>query len=182
MGVHLRQYWKQVTLIMVVVCALGMITFLSVSPGGYLGDLENDLKVIEPDDGQMYTDLSGNPVNLHNFRGKPIIINSWATWTPFSQTELPILARLAHTYAQDIYVLAINRMEQVGTVRSFLSVYPVSEDFHVLLDPSDHFYTSINGYAMPETLVYDKDGVKVYHARGVFDEAELTSILQTLTQ
>src|SRR5512135_3165248 len=37
------------------------------------------------------TDLSGKPVQLSDYSGRPVLINAWATWCPPCQAEMPDL-------------------------------------------------------------------------------------------
>ncbi len=39
--------------------------------------------------------LGGTEVNLESFRGKPVVLNAWATWCPPCRRELPMMMRLA---------------------------------------------------------------------------------------
>lgn len=180
MGSYIRLYKKYVLTLTIVLVLIGAISFSFISPKGYFSPLQNDLKNIEKNESQTYTDLSGNPVRIRDFHGKILIVNAWATWMPFSQNELSMLSAVAEKYPEEIQVLAINRMEQAGIARSFMGVNPVSDKVRVLLDPNDSFYTSVGGYAMPETVVYNTDGVIVYHARGVLNESEIMSVIASL--
>ena len=40
-------------------------------------------------------DLDGNPVSFETFRGKPVVLNLWATWCGPCRAEMPSLVRLA---------------------------------------------------------------------------------------
>lgn len=41
------------------------------------------------------TTLGGTEVRLSDFRGKPLVLNAWATWCPPCRRELPMMVRLA---------------------------------------------------------------------------------------
>lgn len=171
---------KALLVLLFIVCVLGYVTYSFTAPGGRFADVQNDLKSISPDDAHAYTDVHGNVVHIRDFRGKPLVVNSWATWTPFSQTELPLLAQYAERYKNDIHVLAINRMESAGVVRSYMSTFAIPDTITILLDPMDTFYTAVSGYAMPETVLYDADGNIVHHIRGTISVQKLDELLATL--
>jgi thiol-disulfide isomerase/thioredoxin len=47
------------------------------------------------DFGWKLQDLDGKPVSLGDYRGRPILLNIWATWCPPCRAEMPTLVRLA---------------------------------------------------------------------------------------
>ncbi len=47
------------------------------------------------DYGWALEDLHGKPVSFGDFRGRPIVLNLWATWCPPCREEMPSLVRLA---------------------------------------------------------------------------------------
>jgi len=165
-------HWKILGGLIVVVGVLATLTYSFVSPRGMFSGLHNDLKTIESA-ASPYVDLDGNTIDLETFKGKPLIVNSWASWIPFSQTELPMLIEVASQHRDALHVLAINRKEDLGVMRSFLDTFGISRSIIFLHDPSDAFYAAIGGYAMPETVFYDADGVMVQHKRGVLTREEL---------
>ena len=163
-----------------IVCALGFFAYLRLSPSGLLADLKNDLKTIAPEESASYTDLDGNAVDIRKFKGKPLIVNAWASWMPFSQTELPLLIKSQETYGDRITILAINRMEDRVKIRAFLSTFSIPESIVFLADPTDFFYRAVGGYAMPETVFYRSDGTIAEHKRGVLTEEELKEKIELL--
>ena len=181
MRAYLKIYRKAILILLGVLAVLGFLTYSFISPYGMFSDLQNDLKTIEPEEGAEYTDLDGNPVDLATFKGKPLIVNAWATWIPFSQTELPLLIQAKETYGDEITILAINRMEETIRIRSFLSTFAISENTILFLtDPTDYFYRVTGGYAMPERIFYRPDGTIEMHKRGVLTKEELSATIDTL--
>lgn len=179
--VHLqRSHKSMLAVFFIVVIGLAYVAYERISPTGRFAELQNDLHTINPAEGSGYTDLSGNPVDLHAYKGKIIVANAWATWMPFSQTELPALAQLKQRYGDAVIVLAVNRKEDPALVTSYMHTLSDISGLTVLIDPADTFYKAIGGYAMPETVVYAPDGRIVYHARGVAPLEELTQAIDAL--
>lgn len=126
-----------------------------------------------------FTDFNGNDANLDQFLGKTLIVNSWASWAPSSVEELKLLTSVAKKYRdQDVVVIAINRAETRRTAESFLKTLGLSDEVLLIVDVDDRYYKAIDGFTMPETLVYDKRGEVVAHKKGAITEAELTLFLR----
>ena len=100
-------------------------------------------------------DFEGNIVSLSDFRGKPIVVNSWAVWCPFCIDELPEFARLQEEFEDEIVVIVIDRAESKEKQIPYLEDLEVAGKLVFLLDPGDSFYRSIGGFSMPETLFVD---------------------------
>jgi thiol-disulfide isomerase/thioredoxin len=128
----------------------------------------------------VYTDVNGIPVDLSQYEGKTLIINSWASWSPFSATELPTLSKIGQQYSNNnVVVLAINRMESPATARAFIKHIGSPEGVVFLLDDEDTFYNSIEGFSMPETVFYDTDGTIIFHKRGSISSEDLSNQIET---
>lgn len=133
------------------------------------------------DGGQPYTDLSGNPLSLTKHVGNILVINSWASWSPDSAKELLTLAELSREYGdQGVVVLAINRAESETMAKRFLETLGVIDDVQLILDGSDRFYKSSQGYSMPETVFYDRDGNVVYHQHGHLPPEQMKARVEQL--
>lgn len=123
--------------------------------------------LVVPEGKSPYTDLAGNTVLLSDEVGNVLVVNSWASWSPSSKQELANLAAVANQYAQKgVKVLAINRAEPAPTAERFLKQINATGAVKLVLDPDDHYYNSIDGYAMPETVFYDRAGNIVHHHHG----------------
>lgn len=101
-------------------------------------------------------DMAGHPVALRNLRGKPTVINLWATWCAPCRHEMPVLERAQQQMPGVRFVFA-NQGESAATVRTFLSAQKLQLD-HVVIDGSMQLsqYYSMRGY--PSTLFIDAQG------------------------
>lgn len=177
----------------VTLTVIGVVVLLALAYTGFVvhkaaleraanNPANNSLKTAEGV--EPYTDMSGEMVSLSTEVGKVLVVNSWASWSPDSSKELPALAQLANKYQnQQVSVLAINRAEPRTTAERFLATVGASDGVRLILDPDDHFYKSIAGYAMPETIFYDKKGNVVHQQHGVMTPEEMEYyLLQALQQ
>ena len=110
-------------------------------------------------------DMDGNRFSLADYRGKPVIINFWASWCPPCREEMPSMQRawekLQH---EDILLLAINVGEDEDTIFQFTANYPV--DFPLLLDQDSAVTGEWPVKGLPTTYVVDPKGDLVYRAIG----------------
>ncbi|MBI3442519.1 MAG: TlpA family protein disulfide reductase [Candidatus Sungbacteria bacterium] len=124
----------------------------------------------------------GNDVNLSDFRGKPLVINLWASWCPFCKDELLNLAYLQREYGEKITVIAINRGESPGQIQKMRQELGIGTSSVMLLDSDDTLYQTLGGFAMPEILFVNKDGMIRQHQRGLISREELRRRVQDLVQ
>lgn len=123
-----------------------------------------------------YTDLNGNVISLEQYLGKILVVTSWASWSPFSKDDLMTISEMASQQdSNNVAFIAINRKESREQAQRYANTLPALGSVVVALDPTDHFYTSIGGYAMPETVIYNQKGDVVNHIRGVIKHDELKS-------
>jgi len=53
-------------------------------------------------------DLNGNAFKLSDLKGKPVLLNFWATWCPPCKSELPDFERFFEKYGKQVHIVAVN--------------------------------------------------------------------------
>lgn len=168
---------------------LFVLVALLLSAAYYTYQIKKEKKYAESDFAQMaeadgasftYKTLDGQTVDMHSYRGSYLVVNTWATWTPFSVDELKMIHTVASEYSDKIVFLAINRKEASPLVASFVGKLGINDVPLVLLDEFDTFFKSIDGFAMPETIMYDQSGAIVYRSRGPMKEEVFRAALDTM--
>lgn len=122
------------------------------------------------------TDLNGKTVRLSDFRGKPVVLNFWATWCPPCRQELPILQDLQQRREDAFVLLAVSEGERRQDVVVFVQKYGYT--FRTLLDPELIVGKAYGARAIPMTLAIDPDGVIVYIRQGAVKPGELDLALR----
>ncbi len=159
----------------------GLLTyFIFLSPKGYLAREHADIKVMTEGDTVSYIDLEGTPTNLESYRGEILIMNVWASWSPYTLADHTVLERLKATYGDRITILALDRKEPRETAEAYLSQIGKKEGIEYVIDETDHLFASVGGYAMPETIVFDEIGNITLHVRGVLKEEEIRAEVERL--
>ncbi|HEX7822925.1 MAG TPA: TlpA disulfide reductase family protein [Sphingobium sp.] len=121
----------------------------------------------------VFTDPAGKDVTLDAFKGKPLLVNLWATWCGPCVAEMPMLDALAARYkAKGLVVLTVSQdMGEAGPVAAFfaknkLPHLPAYRDPENLLG----FYYATG--VLPTTILYDREGKEVVRIVGAKDWAD----------
>jgi len=124
-------------------------------------------------------DLDGNKVSLKDFKGEKIVyLNFWATWCPPCRMEMPDLNRLYEEYKdEDVIVLAVNLGESEKIVREFIEENQYT--FPVLLDKSQKVGINYNTFAIPTSVIIDKEGVVRVYVPGLLTYEEMKEALDS---
>ena len=116
-------------------------------------------------------DLQGNPVNLSDFFGRPIVVNFWASWCGPCKMELPDFQAKYAERGEEIQFLLVNMTdgarETVETASGFLT-----EQGYTLPVYYDTEYSAAYAYGvnvLPCTYFIDAQGQPVAQATGAID-------------
>lgn len=108
--------------------------------------------------------LDNTPWTAETLKGKPWVINFWATWCPPCIEEIPSMnAAYEMLEPQGIGMLAINAGEGGIAVEEFLK--KISIDFPNVLGNADTL-PNWSVKALPTTIVVDAEGRVVFEALG----------------
>ena len=112
--------------------------------------------------GLTATGLDGRPVSLDAMRGRPFVLNLWATWCPPCRREMPMLAAAAKE-AGNPPIVFVNQGETQAAIRSFLADEGLQLD-NLVIDRSGQIARATGSSALPATLFVDAGGrVRVSH-------------------
>lgn len=123
------------------------------------------------------TTLAGDPVALDTLRGRPFVLNLWATWCPPCRRETPMIVDVARH--STVPVLLVNQGEDAARVRQVLARQGLSGDA-VVLDPHGHVAAASGTRAYPTTLFVDASGKVVRVHVGEVSRAALTAAIRDL--
>lgn len=123
----------------------------------------------------------GTRVRLADYRGKPLVVNFWATWCPPCRAEMPSLQRAWEQLAREgIGVVAINVGEDADTIAQFTSTSPVT--FPLPMDTDSRVVQAWPVRGLPTTFVVDQKGRLAYVAMGEreWDDPALLDLVRAL--
>jgi thiol-disulfide isomerase/thioredoxin len=105
-------------------------------------------------------DMNGKEVSGEDLRGKPSLINFWATWCGPCVAEMPQLSRLKEHYKDKVNFISIT--ENDATV-DHLADFLKDKDFNFqVLDRGEDYKHLLKIGAIPKNLFIDKNGVLRY--------------------
>lgn len=104
-------------------------------------------------------DLNGNDVRLADFKGKPLVINFWATWCAPCKVEIPAFVELTEKYrAQGLTIVGISVDDPIEDLKPFAEEFEMNYPVLVGLGRQDVMDAYAAGLMLPETWFIRPDG------------------------
>jgi thiol-disulfide isomerase/thioredoxin len=139
--------------------------------------------LLPENESDLFTSLEGESVSLARDFGSVIVVSSWASWCPQCSADFPKLGEVAGEFKdKGVVVYAVNRGEDKYSAQRYLETIQKPNDIQFILDQSDYYFKNSEGYAMPETIVYNKSGEVILHQRGELRLDELKNSLNSLAE
>lgn len=124
----------------------------------------------EPIPAVTLVDNTGETLDLASFKGKPLLVNLWATWCAPCIAEMPTLEALAARESERVTVLPIS--EDVGQMDKVVEILRRRKLDHIqpwLDDKGDLGFRY--GGNLPVTVLFDSEGKEVWRYTGGNDWA-----------
>jgi peroxiredoxin len=128
------------------------------------------------------TDINGVAHKMSDYKGRPVLINAWATWCPPCRAEMPDLhAFYLEHQAEGFELLVINSGESQPVVTSFIQ--QMGFTFPALADPGKTVLNGLGINGLPTSILVGRDGtVKYIHVGGLSPEMIATQLAPLITQ
>ena len=121
-----------------------------------------------PAPASAFENPEGGPATLADFRGKPLLVNLWATWCAPCIAEMPTLDALA-AREDKLQVLVVSqdldgqdKVDAFFAERNFSTLQPY-------IDPQMGLMTALGVDTLPTTILYDAEGREVWRMTGIED-------------
>src|SRR5665648_944171 len=129
------------------------------------------------------TDFAGNPVDLADWRGDVVVLNTWYAACPPCRAEAPDLVALAADYAEDgVHLLGINSTDAPGAAQAFERTFEIP--YPSVHDADGAAVAALQGVvpvqAVPTTVLLDRDGMVAARILGRVDPSTLRSLVDDL--
>ncbi|MEA2451838.1 MAG: cytochrome c biosis protein CcmG, thiol:disulfide interchange protein DsbE [Actinomycetota bacterium] len=119
-------------------------------------------------------------LSLASLRGKPVVMNFWASWCAPCEDEAPLFKRAYEEYGDRITFLGVDIRDAHSDALEFVDDFDL--DYPSVRDEGMEVYADYGLTGQPETFFIDANGVLVEHVAGPVDEAGLFQLLDVLVR
>jgi cytochrome c biogenesis protein CcmG/thiol:disulfide interchange protein DsbE len=125
------------------------------------------------------TTFEGTAISLKDLRGKPVVINFWASWCPPCREEAPVIESAWRGYKDNgVVFLGVNiqdrREDALGYAREFHITYPNGPD------PAGEITIDYGVSGIPVTFFISREGEVVRRWVGAIDRPVLTRSIEEI--
>jgi cytochrome c biogenesis protein CcmG/thiol:disulfide interchange protein DsbE len=118
-------------------------------------------------------------VALEDLRGKPVLVNFWASWCGPCEKEAKLLEAAYRTYGDEVEFLGVNVKDARSDAVAFVDRYDVS--YPQVRDEALDWYEGFGLTGQPETFLIDAEGEIIEHYTGEFrSTGELFRLLDVM--
>jgi len=102
--------------------------------------------------------LAGETFALRALRGRPVVLNFWASWCAPCREETPLLVRLHKTYGpRGVAFVGVDEEDEPAAARGFAAQYHV--DYPAVVAPDDRLLRAYAIVGLPTTVFVGPDGI-----------------------
>jgi cytochrome oxidase Cu insertion factor (SCO1/SenC/PrrC family) len=107
---------------------------------------------------------------LRALRGRPVVINEWASWCPPCRREFPLLATAAARFGKRVAFVGLDVNDDAADARRFLARHPIGYPSYV--DDGGKVAASLTRFVgLPTTVFLDSAGKVVHTHIGEYKDA-----------
>lgn len=129
--------------------------------------------------GFSLTSLSGDKINLQDYKGKVVLLDFWATWCGPCRIEIPGFVQLQNKYgSQGFAIIGVSMDDGPGPVRQFYREFHMNYPVAMGSDNLGELYGGILG--LPTSFLIGRDG-RIYAKHvGLTDESVFETEIREL--
>ena len=126
-------------------------------------------------------DVEGREYTLAGLKGKPVLLDFWATWCEPCRESMPHVQKLYELFKdKGLVVLGVDTNEAADTARKYFEDNKYS--FASLLGSGNDVIEKFSAHSIPRVVLIDKDGVVRYTHTGWGTGMDLTSEVKKLVE
>lgn len=130
----------------------------------------------------VVADADGKAVRLSDKKGKPVVVNFWASWCPPCKAEMPDFEKMYKECGEDIEFMMVNMTDgnQETLTKAKKHISENGYTFPVYFDTGFSAAIAYQVTSLPATYFVDSDGNLVTYAIGAIDHQTLEKIIGTM--
>jgi cytochrome c biogenesis protein CcmG/thiol:disulfide interchange protein DsbE len=165
----------------VLTCALALVVASCATTSGGAGfEYRPDAEAVA-----LPAPAALQPASLREFegmlvaaRGRPVVVNVWASWCGPCRVESPLLARAARSYADRVAFIGVDSRDDENDGRAFIARYRL--DYPHVFDATGEIRARLRLRGFPTTYIFGRDGSLRYRVVGGISEQELAARVEDL--
>ena len=124
---------------------------------------------------QEFATPEGGSLSMSSLRGKPLLLNFWATWCPPCVAELPLLSSFYQEKRANGWQTIGLAVDQLDPVKRFLNQKPVTFPVAMAGMPGIELSRSLGNLSggLPFTVVLGSDGLIAHRKMGKVTPSDL---------
>ena len=129
----------------------------------------------------LRSDTSKSVLSLSNFKGKPVVLNFWASWCDPCKQEAPLLEstwKKMQAQGKDVVFLGIDFQDSSNNGVSFLQQYSIT--YPTVQDADASVATKYDITSLPDTIFINRNGTVVSRVPREITAQVLSSNLQLI--
>jgi cytochrome c biogenesis protein CcmG/thiol:disulfide interchange protein DsbE len=130
----------------------------------------------------LHADSGKNTLSLSNLKGKPIVLNFWASWCQPCKEELPLLEnawKQMQAQKKNIVFLGIDFQESNSDASNFLLQHGIT--YLAGLDTDGSIANKYGVSSLPQTIFIDRNGTVISREPQELTTQDLSRNLQSIT-
>ncbi len=139
--------------------------------GGALGFVATGSPLPLPPAGSL-TPVSGPQFEgiLVGLRGRPVVVNVWASWCGPCRVEAPLLQKASGRYGERVVFVGVDARDTEGDARGFLRRYGIN--YPNVVDGGEEITGRLGLRGFPTTYIFDRSGtIRASVVGGISEQA-----------
>lgn len=128
------------------------------------------------------TDGDGKTIRLSSLRGKPVVLNFWASWCPPCQSEMPDYQSLYQQFGDKVAFVMVDmvgtRDETVNTAKAFLAQHAYT--FPAYFDTIGSAANIYGVQSIPQSYYINKSGVVRSKYEGMMQKTQMETAIRSI--
>jgi thiol-disulfide isomerase/thioredoxin len=128
------------------------------------------------------TDSQGKTLQLSDFKGKPVLLNFWASWCGPCQSEMPAIQKAWEQYGSDVDFVIVNMTGMSGETEEAAKAFLTDGGytFPAYFDKDNSAAMAFGVSSIPQTYLLNADGDIIGGYMGAMNDAVLAEGIQML--